>query len=78
MDALIVLSSLFYEKLSLRFKFALILGAGHGSIDSRVADITFVIVFCASTRSTGDNSIELLSVEALLFWLSSHISDLLT
>jgi hypothetical protein len=78
MDTLIVLSSLLYKKLSLRLKVALSLGASHGSSDSRVADVTFVIVFCASTRSTGDDSIKLLSVEALLFWLSPHVSDLLT
>jgi hypothetical protein len=53
-------------------------GASHRSGFAEITDITLVIVLSASTGVTVNNSIEVLSVEALHIRLSSHVGHLLS
>lgn len=53
------------------------LGAGHGARFAEVADVTLVIELSARAGTTVNNSIKVLTIEALHISLSSHVSYLL-
>jgi len=76
--ALVLLHQGLDSGLSRLRKLGFSLGARHRARFTEVADVTLVIVLGASTGVTVNDSVEVLSVEALHIRLSSHVGHLLS